>query len=163
MVLVSGLATLLLALVVQVIWVRCLRPADHARVILSVFGVVIAAAAAALFAGGHLDVCGVARFSLLTLSLAGMYLIVYAAVEDDSPSMAMVRFAAQGGAAGRTRDDFRVVLRDDLLFGERVAAMKREGWVEEREGGVLHLTRRGTLIGRFYLRLQHWLRMDEGG
>lgn len=158
-----GLGAMLVALVLQVFWVRWREPANHARVIMVVFGLCSLLGGFLLWQTPSSDWCELARYLLLTGSLSVMYLIVYAAVEDDSPSMAMVYFAAQAGAEGRSRGEFRQVLRDDLLFGERVAAMKREGWLEEGAGGVLSLSHRGAFIGKFYTRMQHLLRMDEGG
>lgn len=158
-----GLGAMIVALVLQVVWVRWRQPANHARVIMAVFAFCSLFGAVLLLQVGAGDWCEVARYFLLTGSLSVMYLIVYAAVEDDSPSMAMVYFAAQAGAEGRVRNDFRQVLRDDLLFGERVAAMRREGWLEQQPGDRLRLSRRGAAIGGFYTWLQHALRMDEGG
>lgn len=157
-----GLGAVMVALFLQVLWVRWCKPANHARVIMVVFALCSLVGGVFLRQIGAADWCDVCRYLLLTGSLSVMYLIVYAAVEDDSPSMAMVYFAAQAGAEGRAREEFRQVLRDDLLFGERVAAMRREGWLEQ-VGGALRLSRRGAVIGEFYTRLQHALRMDEGG
>ncbi len=154
---------MIVALVLQVIWVRWRQPANHARVIMVVFAACSLLGGVLLHQTAGAEWCEVARYLLLTGSLGVMYLIVYAAVEDDSPSMAMVYFAAQAGSEGRPREEFRQVLRDDLLFGERVAAMKREGWLKEAPDGALRLSRRGAMIGKFYTRMQHVLRMDEGG
>jgi hypothetical protein len=158
-----GLGAMVVALLLQVVWVRWRQPANHARVIMVVFASCSLLGGVLLHQAAGAEWCEVARYLLLTGSLSVMYLIVYAAVEDDSPSMAMVYFAAQAGAEGRARGEFRQVLRDDLLFGERVAAMRREGWLEEEAGGALRLSRRGAIIGKFYTRMQHALRMDEGG
>lgn len=158
-----GLAAMMVSLFLQVLWVRWRKPANHARVIMVVFSLCSLAGGVLLRQIGAGDWCDVCRYLLLTGSLSVMYLIVYAAVEEDSPSMAMVYFAAQTSVEGRAREEFRQVLRDDLLFGERVSAMRREGWIEEGDGGALRLSRRGVFIGGFYTRLQHALRMDEGG
>lgn len=168
-VLLFGLGWFAVSLVVQVAFVRWRNPSNHALVIARVF-VFFALIACGLFVwlapSGETWtalLCDTGRLAMFAVALTLAYIALYAAVEDDSPSMAMVKFASQAGEAGRGKDDFRIILDEDLLFGERVAAMKRDGWLVETDGGGCMLTPRGRLIGSLYLHMQRWLRMDEGG
>ena len=166
-VLLFGAATLISAFVVQVVLVRWLRPRNHAAVIVAVFGA-FSVAALVLFVKVVSDVGGpslwadAARLALLLGSLSLAYIAVYSAIEDDSPSMAMVKMAWQAGDQGCVEADFRAVMDDRLFLDQRIEAMKRDGWVLQ-EGDEIVLTPLGRLWGTVFRRAQLLLRMDEGG
>ena len=168
MVLLFGLGALLLAFVAQVAIVRTLRPKNHAAVIVAVFGV-FSFAALVLFAMWPRPEppvvpvwADVARLALLLASISLAYIAVYSAIEDDSPSMAMVKMAWQAGDKGCAESDFRAVMDDRLFLDRRIDAMERDGWVD-RSGGNLILTPLGRLWATVFFKAQLVLGMDEGG
>lgn len=77
------------------------------------------------------------------------YIATYTAVEEDSPSLRIVRYVADAGAAGRSRDDLSSILNDDVLLGSRFEAMVRDGLVVE-SGGRYALTARGKRVARLF-------------
>lgn len=162
-----GAASLLAAFVVQVILVRWLQPRNHAAVIVAVFGAFSMAALVMFvkFGAGHSGLsiwADAARLALLLGSLSLAYIAVYSAIEDDSPSMAMVKMAWQAGDEGCVESDFRAVMDDRHFLDQRIEAMKRDGWVLQ-SGDEIVLTPLGRLWGTVFRRAQLLLRMDEGG
>lgn len=77
------------------------------------------------------------------------YIASYSAVEEDSPSLRIVRYVADAGASGRSRDDLSSILNNDVLLGSRFEAMVRDGLVVE-SGGRYALTRRGKRLARLF-------------
>lgn len=167
-VLLWGLTTLVAAFVVQVIFVRWLRPQNHAAVIVAVFGTFSAVALILFVSLASGDGSGAsrwtdaARLALLLGSLSLAYIAVYSAIEDDSPSMAMVKMAWQAGECGCVEEDFRAVMDDRLFLDQRIEAMKRDGWIVQSADEIV-LTPLGRLWGTIFRRAQLLLRMDEGG
>ncbi len=167
-ILLFGLAALVSAFVVQVLVVRALQPRNHAAVIVVVFGTFCALALAAFAVFPSADNNGwgywidLGRLALLLASLSLAYVAVYSAIEDDSPSMAMVKMAWQAGAKGCAEEDFRAVMDDRLFLDQRIEAMKRDGWVVEVAGNIV-LTPLGRFWASLFYRAQLLLRMDEGG
>ena len=167
-ILLFGFVALIAAFVVQVAVVRVLQPRNHAAVIVVVFGIfsALALVAFALFSPaegsgwGHWIDLG--RLALLLGSLSLAYIAVYSAIEDDSPSMAMVKMAWQAGHKGCAESDFRAVMDDQLFLDQRLEAMKRDGWIGELAGEVF-LTPLGRFWASLFYRAQVILRMDEGG
>jgi hypothetical protein len=167
-VLVCGLGTLALAFVVQVVLVRLLHPRNHAAVIVVVFGLcsLLALLLFAMFpllrGGDWASWADTARLALLLGSLSLAYVAVYSAIEDDSPSMALVKMAWQAGGRGCSEEQFRAVMDDRLFLDQRIEAMRRDGWVVKSGDGIV-LTPLGRLWGTVFLQAQLLLRMDEGG
>jgi hypothetical protein len=161
-------AALICAFVVQVSIVRVLNPSNHAAVIVAVFGLFSIASVVLFAAFGHGsgDVAAhwaaTARLALILASLSLAYIAVYSAIEDDSPSMAMVKMAWKSGAKGCGEPDFQLVMDDRLFLDRRLDAMERDGWIAKR-GGAVTLTRLGTFWAKLFRRAQLLLRMDEGG
>ncbi|MEX1049870.1 MAG: hypothetical protein WED15_10100 [Akkermansiaceae bacterium] len=167
-VLFFGFGALAAAFIVQVLLVRCLQPRNHAAVIVAVFGTFSLLALLLFVVLQRGDVDGLplwadtARLALMLGSLSLAYIAVYSAIEDDSPSMAMVKMAWQAGGRGCTEADFRTVMNDHLFLDQRIEAMKRDGWVVQ-SGDAIVLTPLGRIWGTVFSRAQQLLRMDEGG
>jgi hypothetical protein len=89
----------------------------------------------------------VLRLLLLEASLVFTYLGLFTGIEDDSPSMAIARKAALVGESGFTEKDVREILPSQLLFAERIEAMRRDGWVYLGDGKWTL-----TTLGRFWAR-----------
>jgi len=163
-----GLGALLIALIVQEEIVRVLNPRNHALIIVGVYGVcsMLALAGFAWSSCEAISCAGfwvdILRLALLLGSLSLAYIAVYSAIEDDSPSMAMVKMAWQSGENGCGEADFARVMDDRLFLDQRLEAMQRDGWITESDGSVT-LTPLGTFWAKLFRRAQLLLRMDEGG
>ncbi|HAF94607.1 MAG: hypothetical protein A2X34_10695 [Elusimicrobia bacterium GWC2_51_8] len=75
-------------------------------------------------------------------------IITFVALEDDSPSMTIVRFIEQAGAKGRNRNQIRQIINDEALILPRINAMVKNGWIEARENEYQAMAK-----GRFYNKL----------
>lgn len=167
-VLFFGVGAFFQALVIQAIIVRFLRPRNHAAVIVAVFGFVSVLAVLLFASYPDSDVndvsifADIARLALLLGSLSLAYIAVYSAIEDDSPSMAMVKMAWQARPAGCSEGDLARIMDDRLFLDQRLEAMRRDGWIT---GGaeVVTLTSLGRFWAGLFRRAQLMLRMDEGG
>jgi hypothetical protein len=96
----------------------------------------------------------------IPVSLA--YIATYSAVEEDSPSLRIVRYVADAGSAGRSRDDLSHILNDEVLLGSRLQAMVRDGLVLERDG-TYALTDRGRALARAFTASSIWLGIRAAG
>jgi hypothetical protein len=90
------------------------------------------------------------------------YIATYSAVEEDSPSLRIVRYVADAGSAGRSRDDLSNILNDQVLLGSRLQAMVRDGLVLERDG-FYALTDRGRALARAFTASSAWLGIRAAG
>jgi hypothetical protein len=159
---------LIVALAIQIAVVRVFRPRNHALVITLCFGLASVAAMTVFFVFVHPCTDAVersvqtARLGLLLLSITLAHIATYSAIEDDSPSMAMVKMAWDAGHHGCSEKDFSQVMGDDLFLAKRIDAMRRDGWIECRKDQI-SLTPLGVIWGTLFAKVQRLLRMDEGG
>ena len=77
------------------------------------------------------------------------YIIVYSALEQDSPSVTMVKFTELGGPNGRARNDYNQILSDDLIIHSRLRAMV-EGQLARRHGNRFTLAPKGAFWNRIF-------------
>lgn len=162
------IALTMLAFVVHVVWWRIRVPHKQIPTLLLIFlsafpasavvGFIVPALAGAMpvTIGEWLHVAVV----YVPVSLA--YVATYSAVEEDSPSLRIVRFVADAGAFGRSRDDLSTILNDDVLVGSRLRAMVRDGLVVE-SGGRYALTSRGLTLARVFTLSSRWLGIRAAG
>lgn len=91
-----------------------------------------------------------------------VYIITYLGLEEDSPSVTMVRFVEMAGSKGRRREEFQRIIRDEDLLLPRLRAMSESGFIVSR-GGRWRITRKGR---RFEWNFSFWARflgVCEGG
>ena len=77
------------------------------------------------------------------------YMVVYSALEQDSPSVTMVKFTDLAGSGGRAPDEYSQVLSDEVIVGSRLGAMLAGG-MAERRGGRIHLAPKGAFWERLF-------------
>lgn len=90
------------------------------------------------------------------------YVVAYSALEQRSPSMTLLAYVADAGAAGRTGEQLAALLRAQRPVESRLENLLRDGWVDEAEG-VYCLTGKGRRWARVFLQWQRLLRMEKGG
>lgn len=76
------------------------------------------------------------------------YMITYVALEDDSPSMTISRFVEKANEEGRTRQEIRQIVSNEVLMLPRISIMLKDGWIEYKDNRYYV-----TPKGRFYNRL----------
>lgn len=166
--LIVAFSALLLALFAQILVVRIFHPRNHALVITLCFAVSSLAAMATfyLFARPSTDtvelISQTARLGLLLLSITLAHIATYSAIEDDSPSMAIVKMVWDAGERGCSESELSEVMGDDLFLTNRIHAMKRDGWINA-DRDRLTLTPLGKTWATLFANMQSVLRMDEGG
>jgi hypothetical protein len=142
----------------HVLWFRVRPPRRRLQALLRLFaaGFVVLAIGCA-WAAGHgaagqpfirgtsLPLTAVALYVLLSLA----YVIVYTAVEVDSPSALIALRVSERGDEGMTDADLRDVLTDDALVLARLRDLVAAGSVS-RDGTQYRLEPRGVMIARVF-------------
>ena len=151
---VSGLALLAIALVIHVIWWRLKvprrQPLTLAMLFLSVAVLGFAAIYAAdLFSGG-LPLPRLLLAFLLYGSGAVVYLIFFSAMEEDSPSLTLIRLISEAGPRGIHRDDLLRVVERHSYIKVRIDMMVSDGMAVETPTG-LRLASQGLWLSRIVL------------
>jgi hypothetical protein len=148
-----GTGTLGLLIACHALVSRLVRVKNHALVISAIAFVLCVASLAVFFlvsgSGGLFLLPDLLRLLLLEGVLVCTYLGLFTGIEDDSPSMALARRASLAGKNGFSEADAHQVLPADLLFLERIEAMRRDGWIVARDGHW-QLTALGWFWARFF-------------
>jgi hypothetical protein len=143
--LLTALGLFAFAWLAHVAWWRIAAPRRHSASLLALF---VAIALAALLAAPALPgrwlpaAAELPAVLVLYLGAAASYLILYTAVEQTSPTVALIRVLAAARERGCTREELGRVLTDDLFVRPRLEALVADGVVAEGPGGW-SLTPRG--------------------
>jgi|GEM_PF-1374743 len=125
----AGLALLMLPFIVHVIAWRIHPPKRSIRALLRIFAATPLVAAAIYFAIKPLPIltdaslADTVRILLFYGSCSLVYVVLYSAIEGQSPSLAIVSHVASCGSAGCGETDFADHIIDDESIGARIAAM----------------------------------------
>jgi len=128
-------------------------------IVLAIVGVVVPGAVGGWFATSPWQLL---HASSLYVATALAYIVVYSALEERSPSMTLLSHAASASQAGRTRDELEAVLGNASPVEVRLAALIRDGLVEEREG-MCRLTPKGRRWSLTFETLRRLLGFGAGG
>lgn len=90
------------------------------------------------------------------------YIIVYSALEQDSPTITIVKHTDLAGTRGCAPGDYKKVITDDLIIHSRLRAML-EGRLAERRGDRLYLAPKGAFWNRLFGAWMKLLALREGG
>ena len=149
-----------------VIW-RVAMPRHHTRALLMIFfGVVAAGLVASLMpmlAGyGPRSVWDFVVVLSFFSSVALAYIAFYSAIEEDSPSLALVKAVARSGERGVGREGCHEVIGDDFLVNQRLELMVRDGMLR-REGDQYYLSRRGERMLTIFEMSARLFGLPKGG
>jgi hypothetical protein len=155
------------AFLVHWLWWRVRIPGRQTAVLLGIFFTTLGAwgLAAGLLPESLLaprsiwELLHVAMFHV-ALSLA--YVVAYSAIEHRSPSMTVLTFVADAGAAGRPVAEVRAILEAASPVETRLAAMLREGMVQEADGAY-RLAVKGRAWAVVLSNWRRFLRLPRGG
>ncbi len=160
--LLTTLALLAISWAVHLIWWRVRRPAHQTLGILLVFFFVPVLAGSFAGESSVLRSGDVAGMSLLYLAATACYLITYAGVDADSPSLVLIRTLQAAGEAGCSREQLARVITDDAFVAPRLHALRRDGLVAPSGSGFM-LTRRGRRVARLSVILARLFGVHAGG
>jgi uncharacterized protein YacL len=90
------------------------------------------------------------------------YMITYAGLEDDSPSMTIVQFVSLSREKGREYKDFERILTDKVLIAPRIDNLLQSGMVVIQDERFI-LTKKGRLYARLFSVWLDLLNMSKGG
>lgn len=90
------------------------------------------------------------------------YVVAYSAIEERSPSMAILSTVANAGDRGRSRAELEVLLLDVSPVEIRLSAMLRDGMVLA-DVDRLTLTAKGRAWAGTFSTWRRWLRFRLGG
>jgi hypothetical protein len=149
-----------------VIW-RVAMPRQHTRALLVIFFVVLAVGCLAPLTsflgrygpGNVWDYMAVVFF-FGSGSLA--YIAFYSAIEEDSPSLALVKAVAETGDEGMGREKCHEVIGDDFLVNRRLEVMVRDGMLR-REGDRYYLGRKGEQMFCIFEASARFFGLPRGG
>jgi hypothetical protein len=153
---------------VHVVWWRIRLPTRQLTTLLLLFlgtlfvAVLVAAVDRAPADGFPSNVAEWLHVGIVYVPVSLAYVATYSAIEEDSPSLRIVRFVAESGDFGRSREDLLVVLNDDVLVGSRMQAMVRDGLIVDA-GGSFTLTARGRVLARVFSVSSAWLGIRSAG
>ena len=126
----AGFVLLMLAFVVHVITWRIHRPRCPIRVLLCIFSATPLIAVPIYFALGPLpafngaSLADAVRILLFYVTFSLVYVVLYSAIEVQSPSLAIVFYVSSCGSAGCSEADIANHVTDEESISTRIAAMK---------------------------------------
>lgn len=91
----------------------------------------------------------------------GCYMILYTAVEEDSPSLLIMNALQTASSRGCSRGELALLVTEDRLVRPRLDALKRDGLVEAQSDGN-RLTPRGRQVASLSTMLARIFHLDEG-
>lgn len=152
MILLVCLILLILSFTVHLLWWRIKMPTHTTGVLLLIFFAMPIAYAIYLFCFEHaitLSLYEHTRLILLYVSCSFIYVIVYSAIEQQSPTLGMVSFIDQHHALGCTDNALMDFLNVDDEIKKRLSLMARSGWLTYKKDRW-YLTKSGRRIARIF-------------
>lgn len=147
-VLVAGLLLFALALAAHLALWRLRQPRRHTRALLRIFFGTLAAGALAgprLAGAAPLTPAEALHLFVFFTALALSYIVIYSALQVDSPSLSIVLAIAGAGDRGLAREQLQRDLTDERLVRPRLEDLVRDAAVVCRDG-VYRLRGRGGLF-----------------
>jgi hypothetical protein len=102
------------------------------------------------------------RLALLYVSVSLAYIALYSAVENQSPTLAIITNLANAGAPGRTEAELSQRFARDFAITGRFAVLEHGGWVR-CEGDVIRLTPQGRFYAELFERASRVFGLIKGG
>jgi hypothetical protein len=102
------------------------------------------------------------QVSQFHVAMALVYIVVYTALEEQSPTLSLVKFVAEARESGRSWAELVAHLEAIQTLQSRLEAMLRDGLLSE-EDGVYRLTGKGRSWARVFRWWRGALNMNVGG
>jgi len=161
----AGLFALAFA-VHAVVW-NVRRPRKQALALLVIFLLVGLAGSAAAWlvhgsGGGALPPLRFALAILLYLSSCTFYLLLFSAIDSDSPTLTMIGIIRKSGSRGISRDELAQEMAKHSFVRPRLKQMIHDGFLVQ-VGDRLHPGRRGRMLAGLVLSYRRLLGEREAG
>jgi len=148
----TGILLLLCSLCAQVVLWRVSLPRRHTHALLVLFATLPLLMAGVAWAFGHplaTSPALAARIGLFYAAYALAYIVIYSAIENESPTLAIVALVAKAGPAGCADAELVERFGRGTAMAARFAVLERGGWVRT-EGDRISLTAEGQSYARFF-------------
>jgi hypothetical protein len=146
---------------VHLVWWRVSLPKRQTRTLLVIFAVVPVLVAFTL-PRLHLSLPQVTLVALFDASCALTYIALYSAIEQQSPTLAIVSRLAAAGDAGCSEGELQQSFGQELPMANRLALMEQSSWLRV-DGTSLVLTDEGRFFARLFDRAANVFGLAKGG
>jgi hypothetical protein len=148
-------ALLLVALVIHLALWRIRRPKYHVKALLKIFFAVALVGVTIARLTFFLPPTALLHVLVCFVSATLAYIIVYTALEVDSPTLVMILLLEKAGEDGVSRSEILALLNDDIIVKPRVRDLVRDRMLVREIDGYRETTkgRRFIIPLNFYYRL----------
>jgi hypothetical protein len=163
-----SVALFLLAFAVHWLTWRVRIPQRQTRALLLIFlgtlplGLLVLVFLPKLYAPVPAGLAPLVQVALFHVSAAFVYIVLYSLLEEQSPTLSLVKLVADAPASGRTRAELFAHLEAIQYLQSRLEALLRDGLLRE-ENGVYHLTSKGRSWARSFRWWRRVLHIGVGG
>jgi len=164
-VLLAGTMLLGSSLLVHLIWWRIALPKRQTRTLLVVFTTTPLVVVTIVAVAGyplHLSISSISLVALFHASCALTYIALYSAIEQQSPTLAIVSRLSKSGNAGCTTDQLQASFGQEMPMENRLALMEQSAWLRT-DGDQLRLTDEGRFFARLFDRAAQVFGLSKGG
>jgi hypothetical protein len=92
---------------------------------------------------------GILQVAIFYIPVMLSYVITYVALEDDSPSMTIVRFVDLSKEKGRSRKEIEQIITNEILILPRINIMLKDGWINY-QNRKYQVTKKGRFYNQFF-------------
>ena len=152
MILISAFFLLFISFVVHVVWWRIKVPTNTTRVFLFIFTIVLIMG---LMLMQLLELINsyswhdFMRFFLLYAGSALVYIILYSAIEQQSPTLALIDCISQHGEEGSDEESLKKIINPDKEIEARLLVMRNGRWLQSHDN-IWRLTPTGKRIAYLF-------------
>ncbi len=149
MVLVIAVALLSLSFATHLFLWRCKVPKHATSTLLLIFFIVPLIFCLITNAATMLPLFDILRLALLYFGCTLVYIILYSAIEQQSPTLSIIFCIKNHGITGCSDDALIQYLSADNVIKERLYLMNKEGWLKDSDKGW-QLTKKGHRIAHLF-------------
>jgi hypothetical protein len=168
-----GLLFLIVSLIIQFITWKIKVPKRHTNAVLLIFILVLTVEISILVIISSIsstdfyllpkNFLEFLRLFLFCIPLIAAYILVYPAIEVDSPSLVIIMNIAKGGKNGLAKSELYNILTNEILVMPRIDDLLREKLVQ-KEGENYKLTQKGYMFIRIFIIYRNFIKItDKGG
>jgi hypothetical protein len=164
-VLAAGILLLAVSFLVQLVVWRVALPRRQTHALLVLFGSAPVLVVGIAWATGHAPGFSAAqafRVVLFYVSYALAYMVIYSAIENESPTLAIISHVAKAGAEGCDDADLSDRFGRGAAMTGRFALMESSGWVRS-DGDRVRLSGEGRKYARFFDAAARIFGITKGG
>ena len=163
----TGTGLLATALLIHLGMWHLRLPRQHTAMLLAVFAGVYLAALPVLAPSPALQWIplgwiGLAHVSIYYFAIAISYVNFYSIIEEDSPSLRIVKMVYRSGTNGMGRDEIALQLGSNDILKSRLLAAVNGGLITV-DDSTCHLTKKGMILARLFLMVEVLLSLEKGG